>query len=407
MNCCRSQNAIEGLRIFRLMKEKGVKADFIVCATMIMLCSRAMLFDEALAVCGEIASCNLALTYQQHSYICSHIVGCFVKLEPVKDRKIELATIFQLLSSLLDSDAEDFTRDTLSDATVYQDLLQGLRSLDKVVKSFPDSQQAVLLQRCMSSVESRIPPGRTRTSSSPSVQSHLSSNLSSGAASPIPSLCVGPVSARDLSIMELRLIDKESDQRQLSEVSNAQIPHADDKPLVLSPERSIVASCLYPSYVFIPSDPLLPDSFRFLTREIDEICEEFQMTDAERSVRLELIKEIDHMVGKWNPAFKVALFGSFSTGLCDKNCDLDLLIATPVALAYMQSHNFYETTCLPSPPLPPVMLDDLFILIQTDPSLAKRHERSPRQVDFDLNLPSELIHLQLYCGQRACHQASS
>jgi hypothetical protein len=90
------------------------------------------------------------------------------------------------------------------------------------------------------------------------------------------------------------------------------------------------------------------------------------------------MKEIDRVVNHWNPSFKVAVYGSFATGLCDRDSDIDLLIATPLALTYMQSHNFYEPTALPPPPLPPVMLDDLFILLQSDPALKKRHERPPR-----------------------------
>jgi pentatricopeptide repeat protein len=39
--CAKAQNASEGLRIFRLMQEKNVAFDYIVCATMITLCCKA------------------------------------------------------------------------------------------------------------------------------------------------------------------------------------------------------------------------------------------------------------------------------------------------------------------------------------------------------------------------------
>lgn len=378
-----------------------MKSDFIVCATMVMLCCRTMLFDDALAACDDIASCDLTLTYQQHCYICSHIVGCFVKLESFKDRKSQIASIARLLSFMIDSDIKDVAKDTLTDVSVYLDLLHGLRALDKVLKLFPDIQHTLLLQRCISSVECRIPPGRNRTSSMSSAQSYHSSNSSSRATSPLPSPCIESVPAREVSIAELRLTEPMVDPR------HSELSISADKSLV-QPSAALVCGTKAPySYGFIPCSPLPPDSSRLLTREIGEVCEEFHLTDADRSVRAELIREIDRVVGKWNPAFKVALYGSFSTGLCDRDSDLDLLIATPAALSYMQSHNFYEPTTVPPPPLPPVMLDDLFILIQTDPSLKKRHERPPRLVVCVTYFPSQLIRLQLHCRQCTRYQTSS
>ncbi len=372
-----------------------------------MLCCRAALLDEALDVCDDVGCSDLSLTFQQHCYLCSHLVGCFVKTETVKDRRVQLQKIMQSLSSLLDSDIKDLSKDNATDIAIYLDLFQGLRALDRILKLFPESQQAALVQRCISCVDGRIPAGRNRVSSLSSVQSHHSSNSSSRAASPVPSVGSESASSRELSIAELCLAELHADQKDASDLSLARVPHAVDKPFAPTSAASVVAPVALPAYAFVPCSPLRPERSAFLAREIGEINEEFSLTDADRSARVEVVKEIDLVVGKWNPNFKVALYGSFSTGLCDRDSDLDLLIATPAALAYMQTHNFYEPTALPPPPLPPVMLDDLFILFQTDPSLKKRHERAPRQVSPLFFLAIPLIRLQLHCSQRSRDQTAA
>jgi hypothetical protein len=355
------------------MQEKNVKFDYIVCATLVMLCCRVMNLEEALNVCDVLARSDLKLTFRQQCYICNHIVMCFLKLESVSDRTPHLSSIFRLLAILWDSDMKDAVKDSAADVSVYLELSHGFRSLERSLKLSSESQQAALLQGCISSVESRIPVGRSRGSSASGIQSHHSSTSSSRASSPMPPII------HDLAPLPASSAVVESPQRSSSELMIANVPisevYASDRQSV---EPSAVLSAATPPYIFVPSKPLPPDSSKFLSREIGELCDEYQIADADRSARLELVKEFDRIVGKWNPAFKVAVYGSFATGLCDRDSDVDLLVATPASLAYMQSHNFYEPAALPPPPLPPVMLDDLFILIQTDPALKRRHERPPR-----------------------------
>jgi hypothetical protein len=361
------------------MQEKNVKIDYILCATMIMLCCRALLLTEALAVCDTLARCNLSLTYQQQCYICSHIITCFLKLAVIPDRTHVLEKIFHMLSVLRDSDVKDFAKDSASDISFYLELSHSLRQLERVLKLCSETQPELLLQTCMTSLDSRIPAGRTRAPSSSSVHSHQSSTSSSRAASPTPPVGFDAVSFRELSVAELCESAVEADQRESSALLIARVPIRDAQAAEKQESAgSHAAPAAPPQYKFVLLKALGPDSFKFLSREISEVCEEFQMTHADRSARLELMKEIDRVVNKWNPAFKVAVYGSFATGLCDRDSDIDLLVATPLAITYMQSHNVYEPTALPSPPLPPVMLDDLYILLQSDPALKKRHERPPR-----------------------------
>ncbi len=355
------------------MQEKKVKFDYIVCATMVMLCCRVMNLEEALNVCDVLARSDLKLTFQQQCYIFNHIVMCFLKLESVSDRTLHLSSMFRLLAILWISDMKDAAKDSTADVSVYLELSHGFRSLERSLKLPSESPQAALLQGYISSVESRIPVGRSRGSSSSGIQSHHSSTSSSRASSPTPPII------HDLASLPASSAAVESPQRTSSELMIASVPisevHASDRQPV---EPSVVSSAATPPYTFVPSKPLPPDSSKFLNREIGELCDEYQMADSDRSARLELVKEFDRIVGKWNPAFKVAVYGSFATGLCDRDSDVDLLVATPASLAYMQSHNFYEPAALPPPPLPPVMLDELFILLQTDPALKRRHERPPR-----------------------------
>jgi hypothetical protein len=362
------------------MQEKNVKFDYILCATMVMLCCRALLLEDALAVNDILTSSDLELTFQQRCYICNHIIACFLKIDIIKDRDILLERIFRMLPSIRDSNLKDSPKDSASDISVYLDMCHGLRQLEKVLKH-PDSHLVALLQGCMSCLECRIPAGRSRVPSSSSVHSHHSSTSSSRATSPTPPVSTDAVPCRELLVAELFLCSAESSQRDSSELSIAHVPisetHATEKQSVQASNYP-AATVAPPPYVFVPCSSLQPDSFKLLTREIGEVCEEYQIGDTERSARLELVKEIDRVVSKWNQAFRVAVYGSFATGLCDRDSDVDLLIATPAALTYMETHNFYEATSLPPPPLPPVMLDDLFILIQSDPALRKRHERPPR-----------------------------
>ncbi len=352
-----------------------MKFDYIVCATMVMLCCRVLFLGEALIICDTLTRSDLKLTFQQICYICNHIVMCFLKLESAPERTLHLTSIFRLLTILWDSDVKDSVKDNAADVLVYLDLSYGFRSLQRSLKLPSDSQHEALLQGCISTVESRIPVGRSRVTSSSSVYSHHSSTSSSRATSPVP-----PITHDLASLPESHIAASlESFLHSSTEVMIASVPisesHDSDEQ---SGKPSAAASAATPPYVFVPSKPLQPDSSKLLSREIGEVCDEYKMADAERSARVELVKEFDRVVGKWNPAFKVAVYGSFATGLCDRDSDVDLLVATPDSIAYMQSHNFYEPTTLPPPPLPPVMLDDLFILIQTDPALKRRHERPPR-----------------------------
>lgn len=361
------------------MQEKNVKFDYILCATMVTLCCRALLLEDALAVYDILTSSDLELTFQQRCYICNHIIACFLKLDIIKDRDTNLERVFCMLPSIWDSNLKDSSKDSASDISVYLDMCHGLRQLEKFLKQ-PDSNRVALLQGCMSCLECRIPAGRSRVPSSSSVHSHHSSTSSSRATSPTPPVSTDAASCREVSVAELFSCSEESSQRDSSKLLISHVPisetHASDKQSVQAnyPATTVAP----PPYVFVPCSSLQPDSSKLLTREIGEVCEEYQIGDTERSARLELVKEIDRVVSKWNHAFTVAVYGSFATGLCDKDSDVDLLITTPAALTYMQTHNFYEATTLPPPPLPPVMLDDLFILMQSDPALRKRHERPPR-----------------------------
>jgi hypothetical protein len=378
------------------MKEKAVKYDYIVCATMVMLCCRAMRLQDAFSVCSDITSSGLVFTHQQQSYISNHIVACFLKIEAIEDRTCHLDAIMRMLTALLESDAGDSSsNDTPSDISIYLDLVHGLRSLDRFIKSSAAIQHEELLHRCISSLELRIPASRSRVSSLSS--GCPSSASSSRAASPTPHSDRGvPSLASEVSRATRNTPVSEFKQLNTSDEPMHRIPigpvFSDATEQAQLDASSVIAPAAPPPYIFAPYGTLQPIAASILSREIAEICEEYTIAEADRSIRVDVVSEIDRIVCKWNPSFKIAVYGSFATGLCDKDSDVDLLVTTPAALAYMQSHSVYEPTTLPPPPLPPVMLDELFILFQSDSALKKRHDRPPRCVSFHLLTVSILMH---------------
>ena len=236
------------------MQDKNVKFDYILCATMVMLCSRALLLEDALAVNDILASSDLELTFQQRCYICNHVIACFLKLDAIKDRDTLLDRIFGMLTSIWDSNPKDSPKDSASDITVYLDMCHGLRQLEKVLKN-PDSHIVALLQGCMSCLECRIPAGRSRVPSSSSVHNHHSSTSSSRATSPTPPVSTDAVHCRELSVAELFSCSAESIQRDSSELLMTHVPISETQATVKQSGQTSsypATTVAPPPYVFVP-----------------------------------------------------------------------------------------------------------------------------------------------------------
>ena len=259
------------------------------------------------------------------------------------------------------------------------------------------------VQDCISSVDSRIPQGRSRASSySSSVfEGVVSSPSSSRAASPARDTSASSqVPAPAASLTRIDSLTKSLAHVPIADSTIDHQPSSDPNPSPAPPAAA-------PPYVYVAPPAPPSAALQFLTTEIDDVCDEYASTP-QHYCRFCVLNDADCAGAIWRrqreacglmslktlsascangtarllshctPAtthsiitspFVAALsnccrYGSFSTGLCDRDSDVDLLIATPAAVAYMQKHNVFETTSLPPPPLPPVMLDDLFILIQ-------------------------------------------